>query len=250
MKRFEHKVALISGAASGVGRATAVRLAGEGASIFGVDIDEAGLAETAASVQNAGGKMEVGRFDLRSRDACHGAAGAAVAAFGRLDVLGNIAGVSRFQIFGELTEQEWDFIFDINVKGAAFLAQAAIPHLIETNGAVVNVASVAGLIGQAYTVAYTASKGAVVQLTRSLAMEYINDGIRINAVAPGGVKTPMTEQLQFPEGIDWKLVKPFIGRRGLCEPEEVAAAIAYLASDEARSIHGAILSIDGGVAAG
>ena len=113
-----------------------------------------------------------------------------------------------------------------------------------------NAASVAGLVGQAYTVAYCASKGGVVQLTRALAMEYVETGLRVNAVAPGGVETPMNENLRFPEAMDWKLVKPYMGWRGMAKPEEIAAAVAYLASDEARFVHGAILSIDGGVAAG
>ncbi len=250
MNRFEGKVALITGAASGVGRATSVRMASEGAAIYGVDLDEAGLEETAKKIAAAGGRMESGRFDLSRRDACRASVEAAVSTFGRLDALANVAGIGRFQIFGELTEEDWDLVLGVNLKGVAFMCQAAIPHLIETRGSIVNVASVAGIIGQAYTVAYCASKGGVVQLTRALAMEYVREGIRVNAVAPGGVNTPMNANMHFPEAMDWKLVKPYMGRRGMCEPEEVAGAIAYLASDEARFVHGTILSIDGGVGAG
>jgi len=250
VKRFEGKVALLTGAASGVGRASAERFAEEGAAIFGVDVDDDGLKETAARVAALGGHMEFGRFDLSTRDGCHAAVAAAVKSHGRLDTLGNIAGVSQFHIFSELTEEQWDFIMGVNLKGVAFMAQAALPHLIESQGSLVNVASVAGLIGQAYTVAYCASKGGVVQLTRALAMEYIHEGVRINAVAPGGIKTAMTSKLSFPEGMDFKLIEPYRGRRGACEASEVAAAIAYLASDEARYVHGEILSIDGGVHAG
>ena len=250
MRRFEGKVALLTGAASGVGRATAVRLASEGASVYGVDIDLAGLEETAKQVAAAGGRMQAGPFDVSHRDGCHAAVAAGIASFGRIDTLGNIAGVNRFALFRDLTEEEWDLIHGVNLKGTAFMCQAAIPQLIESGGSIVNVASVAGFVGQAYTVAYCASKGGVMQLTRALAMEYIREGIRVNAVAPGGINTPMNAGLHFPDEMDWKLVEPYAGRRGMCEPEEVAAAIAYLASDEARFVHGSILSIDGGVVAG
>lgn len=111
-----------------------------------------------------------------------------------------------------------------------------------------NVASVAGLVGQAYTAAYCAAKGGVVMLTKALAAEYAKTPLRINAVAPGGVKTALHGRLRFPPEMDWSLVKRYMGWRGLCEPQEIAAAIAYLASAEARFVHGAILSVDGGVA--
>jgi NAD(P)-dependent dehydrogenase (short-subunit alcohol dehydrogenase family) len=250
MQRFADKIALVTGAASGIGRATAVRLASEGASVYGADLDEAGLEETETLVSRAGGRMQGGRFDLRRRADCFAAVEAAVSAYGRLDALANIAGVGRFHIFTEMPEEDWDLLMAINLKAVAFTCQAAIPHLLESRGAIVNAASVAGLVGQAYTVAYCASKGGVVQLTRALAMEYVETGLRVNAVAPGGVETPMNENLRFPEAMDWKLVKPYMGLRGMAKPEEIAAAVAYLASDEARFVHGAILSIDGGVAAG
>lgn len=250
MNRFEDRVAIVTGAASGVGRAAAQRLASEGASVYAIDVNEAGLKETASLVGQAGGRIESGVHDLSGRDACHEAVAAGFDVYGRVDVLANVAGVSRFHIFEDLTEQEWDFIMDVNAKGVVFMCQAALPHIIDSKGTIVNVASIAGLIGQAYTVAYCASKGAVVQLTRALAMEYVDTGIRVNAVAPGGVDTAMNKTMQFPEGMDWKLVKPYTGRRGMCQPEEIAGAIAYLASDEARFVHGEIFSIDGGVHAG
>jgi len=249
MSRFEGKVALLTGAASGIGRESARLFASEGATVYGADIDEKGLAETAGSVVEAGGKMETGRFDLTRPADCRGAVEAAVASCGRLDVLGNIAGLSQFHLFEEMPEEDWHRIVALNLSASAFTSQAAIPHLLETAGSIVNVASVAGLIGQAYTVAYCAAKGGLIQLTRALAAEYVKTGLRINAVAPGAVDTPLNTKLDFPEAMDWKLAKRYVGHRGMATAAEIAEAIAYLASDDARFMHGTILSIDGGVSA-
>ena len=250
MGRFEDKIALITGAASGIGRAVCVRLASEGARVFAMDIDHDGLAGTETLVKDAGGSIQVGGFDVTERAQCFAAVQAAVDAFGKLDVLANVAGILRFSHSHEMSEEEWNLVHAVNLSGPFFMCQAAIPHLIESGGNIVNIASTASLIGQAYTAAYCSSKGGLTQLTRSLAMEYIKQGIRINAVAPGGTATALVDAVQISDDMDGGLVSRYTGIRGMSDPEEIAGAVAYIASDEARSVHGAILSIDVGMTAG
>jgi len=250
MERFEDKVALITGAASGIGRAVCVRLASEGARVFAMDIDHDGLAGTETLVKDAGGSIQVGGFDVTERAQCFAAVQAAVDAFGKLDILANVAGILRFSHSHEMSEKEWNLVHAVNLSGPFFLCQAAIPHLIESGGNIVNIASTASLIGQAYTAAYCSSKGALVQLTRSLAMEYIKQGIRINAVAPGGTTTALVAAVEIPDDMDGSLVQRYTGFRAMSDPDEIASAVAYVASEEARSVHGAILSIDGGMTTG
>jgi NAD(P)-dependent dehydrogenase (short-subunit alcohol dehydrogenase family) len=250
MKRFEGKVALVTGAASGMGRASCVRFASEGARVFGIDIDEAGLEKTAIDIGAADGRTLTRVCNVSRRDQCFEAVDAAVAAFGRLDVLANVAGIVRFHHTPEMSEEEWNLVLAVNLSGPLFLSQAAIPHLLESNGNIVNVGSNAGLMGQAYTAAYCASKGGLVQLTRSLAMEYMKQPIRINAICPGATDTGMSRDIDFPEGLDWKLIKRFTGQRGFAQPEDIASAIAYLASDEAKTVHGSIFTVDNGMMAG
>ena len=245
--RFDGKVALITGAGSGIGRAVARRLADEGAAVLGVDVDGAGLAETAAL---AGGRVTAHEADLAEPAACGAAVEACVATHGRLDVLGNIAGIARGEHVAEVTVEQYRRMMGVNADACFFLAQAALPHLLETSGNIVNLASNAGLMGQAYTVVYCMSKGAVVQLTRALAMELVKTDVRVNAIAPAGVDTPLARTYRYPDGVDVDLMQPYIGHRGMATVDEVASLFAFVASDEARSIHGAILSMDNGITAG
>lgn len=249
-QRFTDKVALVTGAASGMGRATAARLAAEGAGVFALDVNASGLAETEAGIKEAGGNILTGVVDIATRDACFDAVRAATGAFGQLDVLANVAGIVRFADSTLMPEAEWSLVMAVNVSGPFYLSQAAIPHLLERRGNIVNVASNAGMMGQAYTTAYCASKHALIGMSKSLAMEFMKQDLRVNVVAPGGTDTPMNEGVEFPEGADFALVKKYMGMRGFGAADDVASAIAYVASDEARMVHGAVLSVDNGMMAG
>ena len=250
MTRFEGKVALVTGAGSGIGRAVTRRLASEGARVFGHDLNAAGLEETAGLVREAGGTMEVRAGDVSSAAECRATVEAAVEAFGRLDVLGNVAGIGRAEHFTEVSEADYRRMMGVNVDGYVFMSQAAIPHLLHEGGCIVNIASVAGLMGQAYTVLYCVTKGAVVQLTRALAMEYVKTPLRVNAIAPGGIDSNLTATFAIPEDVDFDLMAPYSGVRGMGRPEDIATLFAFLASDEAVNVHGSIMTSDRGVTAG
>ncbi|MBV9291531.1 MAG: SDR family oxidoreductase [Frankiales bacterium] len=250
--RYAGKRVLLTGAASGIGRAVTLRLASEGARVFALDIDEAGLAATAKA---AAGQVAVRRCDVTSAAECRAAVEAAVGELGGLDVLGNIAGVARGEHMTEVTESAYRQMMGVNVDGYFFMAQAAIPHLLASGEAgndpvIVNIASNAGLIGQAYTVVYCMTKGAVVQLTRALAMEFLKSPLRVVGIAPGGVETGLVHGYQMPADVDWDLVMRYTGARGLAQPDDIANLFAFLASDEARNIHGTVVSSDGGMTAG
>ncbi len=249
-RRFADRAVFLTGAASGIGRATAIRLASEGARIFACDVDKPKLDETVAAITAAGGSAAAHPLDVSDPLACREAVAAAALRFKKLDVLCNIAGVMCWGHATEISEAEWNRVVAVNLSGVFFLCQAAIPHLLETRGVIVNMASAAGIKGQAYTLPYSATKAAVVSLTKCLALEYGKRGLRAVAVAPGGVKTPLTAGTKFPEGADMTLIHKMMSLVPLAEPEEIAAAVAYLASDEARFVNGAVLSIDGAQTAG
>ncbi|MGC0419812.1 SDR family NAD(P)-dependent oxidoreductase [Embleya sp. AB8] len=248
--RFDGKTAVVTGAGSGVGRATTLRLAAEGANVFALDIAAAPLAETAELADGLVGKVATRVTDVAVRDECFAAVAAAVAEFGGLDVLGNVAGIARAEHVLDVTEADYRRMMGVNLDGYFFMCQAAIPHLLERSGNVVNIASNAGVMGLAYGVVYTMSKGAVVQLTRSLAWEFAKQPLRVNAIAPGGIDTNLVANYQMPADVDWDLVGRAMTPRPMAQPEDIAAMFSYVASEEARNVHGAILHNDSGLTAG
>ncbi len=165
-------------------------------------------------------------------------------------MLCNIAGVLKGGAVTEVSEADWDLLLAVNLSSVFFLSKAALPHLLESQGNIVNMASAAALSGQVYTSVYAATKAGVVSLTKSMAMEYGKQGVRVNAVCPGGVMTPMTSSFRPPEGVDLQLFSRMMPLVKPAEPEEIAGAVAYLASKEARYVTGSTLSIDGGQTAG
>jgi NAD(P)-dependent dehydrogenase (short-subunit alcohol dehydrogenase family) len=250
VRRYRGKVVLITGAAAGIGRATALRVAAEGAQVWCADVNGAGAAATAHTIVDQGGVARSSQLDVRDAGACAQVVADVVAAFGNLDVLCNIAGVGGSRHTLDETPENFMRMLSINAAGPFSLSRAALPHLLARKGNIVNLASTAGMIGQVYCAAYCASKHALVGLTRAMAIEYGRKGLRVNAVCPGGVNTGMLASFQPPEGASQSLLARSFLTISMQEPESVAAMIAYVGSDEAYYINGAVLAIDGGTTAG
>jgi NAD(P)-dependent dehydrogenase (short-subunit alcohol dehydrogenase family) len=244
MQRFDGKVALITGAGAGIGRAITQRLCAEGAAVFAVDIDAAALEATA---QQAEGRVVTRRADVSEPDECDAVVTACVDAMGHLDVLGNVAGIYRAAHTPDMPRDEYRRVMRVNLDAPFYLTQAAIPHLLASGGNIVNIASNSGLQGVPYSAAYSASKGGIIQLTRSVAVEYLRQPLRVNAIAPAGTNTNIAANASFPADMDPVLAGRMAGLRGLVEPDDVAAVFAFLASDEARAVTGAVYTIDNGI---
>ena len=249
MPRFTDHIAVVTGAGSGLGRATAHRFGDEGAGVAVLDLDADAAEKTAAEIGERGGTARAYRVDVTDPAAVKTTVEAAAADLGRPWAVVNSAGIGGFAHTVDETYERWSAILGVNLTGTFLVCQAALPHLLEGGGAIVNVASNAGLMGQPYSAAYCASKGGVVNLTRALAVEYMKRGVRVNAVAPGGMNTPMIAGFTMPEGVNLKEFARVTSPLGYTEPEEVAGMIAHIASDDARYMTGSIVSFDGGITA-
>jgi NAD(P)-dependent dehydrogenase (short-subunit alcohol dehydrogenase family) len=246
MKRFADRVALVTGAASGIGRAVVERLAAEGGSVFAVDVQTELLDELEAAQRAAGATVATRRCDVSDEADVEATVAACVERFGKLDALVNVAAILRADHLHELRTADWDRVLAVNLTGTFFTCRAALPHLMKSRGNVVNVASTAAIHGQPYAGAYAASKGGVLALTKSIAIDYVKQGVRANAVLPCDIATPIFSQFQMPEGGNWNLVKRVMAPKGSGEPVDVAGIVAMLASDDARHVTGAEVRVDGG----
>jgi NAD(P)-dependent dehydrogenase (short-subunit alcohol dehydrogenase family) len=244
MARFDDRVILLTGASAGIGRATALKLAGEGASLFLTDVAAEALEETAKLATQAGGQVESQTCDVSNESQARGAVAGCVERFGKLNALGNIAGVIQFEHTDKTSFEMWRRILSVNLDGTFLMSREAIPHLLETNGVIINTGSTAGIMGLPYGAAYGASKGGVHALTRAIAVEYSDRGLRCNSVCPASIETAMGSP-KFPEGVKMPLLMRPASLHGVRPPEVVADLIAFLMSDEALHITGEEIRVDG-----
>ena len=238
MSSTEPRVIVVTGAASGIGHATAAMFAEMGETVYGLDISP--------TVPDGVTYVECNVAQRASVDA----AIAACSGEGRIDVLANVAGVVQFGRFETITDAEWDRVHDIDLKGPFMVMQAAMPLIRAAKGNIVNVSSVAGRVPQPYTTAYSAAKGGLTMLTRALALELSPEGVRVNAICPGTVDTPIVSEVfeKLTDDLDTRVAdRLMMMLSGTISPAEIAAAIRYLSSPDARFVTGAVLAVDGGM---
>ena len=252
MNRLQGKTAIVTGGGQGIGRAIAMTFAREGATVWVPDFFPERAKSVADEVTKEGGTAYGDQVDVTKEDSVKGMFERALAKFGKLDILVNNAGVEVLKSIEETTVEDFERVFGVNVRGVFLCCKHAIPHFKKQGkGTIVNMGSSAGYIGAPFQTVYCASKGAVHQLTKALAVECTSSNIKVNAIAPGGVQTAMLDYLteEFAKkGID---IKAFSNMQlgGWCTPDDIAMMALYLASDESRVVHGAALQIDGGLTA-
>jgi len=246
-RRFTGKVAVVTGAGSGIGQAVALRLAAEGASVAALDIAEEGLRSTVEQITAAGGRGTAITCDVTSEESVIAAVAATVEALGPPTVVCNVAGIGGFFNTVDMPLERWEKILAVNLTGTFLVCKATLPHLLEHGGCIVNVASNTALMGLAYSAAYCASKAGVLMFSKALAAEYLSRGVRVNVIAPGGVDTPLVGAFQLPEGGDFHELTKVVSPLGFATPAEMAGSVAFLASAESSYTTGAVLSVDGGL---
>lgn len=244
------KVAFITGAARGLGREIAQALAQGGHRLYLVDILADRLEATAVELCDAGHEVIARHVDVSIHQQCVDAVADCAARFGELAVLVNCAAIMRMEPFTDTPVDAWNRILAVNLSGPFFLTQAALPHIIAARGNIVNVASSNGLMGTAYTGPYSATKAALISLTKTLAIEYAEEPIRVNAVCPGPMATEIATGVRPPPTIKHDKIARYSGLRGLGDAGDVAKVVAFLASDAAVGVHGAIWTADLGTSAG
>ncbi|MGB1142084.1 MAG: SDR family NAD(P)-dependent oxidoreductase [Halioglobus sp.] len=246
MQRFDGKVVMVTGAGSGIGRASAERIASEGASVWCMDLNAEALEATVAAITDAGGTAQAHVCNIADEASVNACVAACVDAFGGLYSLVNMAGILRFDDTEQLATDAWQKVIDVNLTGTMMLCRAVLPHLVQSEGSIVNAASTAALAGLPCGVAYSASKGGVLAMTRSIAVEYGKRGVRANCICPGDINTGMTDGIDFPETMDFKLMPRIMSLTGAKGPEAVAGLIAMLASEDGIHITGEAVRVDGG----
>lgn len=244
MLRFSGVNVLVTGAGSGIGRATVIRLVAEGAAVYAVDRDERGLAETVDAAVGAG-RVATGLVDVTDEEQVISCVADAVGDLGSLEVLINLAGIHRTTPIETLTVRDLRDLFEVNLVGTALFCREAVRHLPDRTGVIVNVASTAADHGNPYMTAYSASKGAVLAFSKSLAAELVGRGIRVVPVSPGTTVTPLTAGVT-PGDLDFSYFGRIISPLGAAQPEQLAAAIVFAASRDASYFTGAELRVDGG----
>ena len=252
LSRFSGKTAIITGAASGIGRATVVRLVSEGAHVLGIDLNVSGLSETQQQAQATaahGGRADSAVASVADEAAIQRIFNEFVTHSGKLDVLINMAGFLRSSHTTDTSLSSFLDILQVNLVGTFLCCREALPHLLKTHGNIVNAASTSAYYGHPYMAGYSASKGGVDSMTHALAWEYLKQGVRINAVAPGGIMTPLVEGTPagFPDNVDLSLFGHLTPMTRFGTPENVAGVIAMLASEDGAHMTGEIVRIDGGV---
>ncbi len=246
MSRFADKTVMVTGAGSGIGKACAQRIAAEGGAVFCVDINSDALDATVSEIVSNGGRASARVCDVSREKVVQAGVDTCIEQFGGLYALVNMAGILRFDDSEQLQTDNWQRVIDINLTGTMYLCRSVLPHLIESGGSIVNAASTAALAGLPCGLAYSASKGGVLAMTRSIAVEYARRGVRANCVCPGDIRTNMTDGIDFPESMDFSLMSRLSSLTGAKGAEVVAAVVAMLASEDGAHITGEDIRIDGG----